>query len=173
MFTDGDRCLPDGSQGIQYCQPSKSCKNGWKVRKIEQTWVGNTALDLKQPMNYPIPRSYWIPSVQSATIRYPSVSIVGIGGGPDAFLVTDNKVSIGNPMSSVPGPNVQIESYRYQLPSVTECPRLTYNLYIFGKHYLNGIDNVQNFGISKCRKISKLPKPIPHRKWNFGRYWNW
>ena len=129
-----------------------------KIRKIEQPWVGNTALDLKQPMNYPIPRSYWIPSVQSATICYPSVSIVGIGGGPDAFLVTDNKVSIGNPMSSVPGPNVQIESYHYQLPSVTECPRLTYNLYIFGKHYLNGIDNVQNFG------ISKLPKPIPKVK---------
>ena len=113
---------------------------------------------LKQLINYPIPQLTLVISASISSIGYPSASMVGIGEGPDAFLVTDNKVSIGNPMSSVPGPNVQIESYRYQLPSVTECPRLTYNLYIFGKHYLNGIDNVQNFG------ISKLPKPIPKVK---------
>ncbi len=44
MFTDVYRCftdvllmfywcLPDGSQGIQCCQPSKSCKNWWKYQK--------------------------------------------------------------------------------------------------------------------------------------------
>jgi hypothetical protein len=26
-LTDGDRCKPDASRGIQCCQPSKSCKN--------------------------------------------------------------------------------------------------------------------------------------------------
>jgi hypothetical protein len=36
--------------------PQKVVKIDKKIRKIEQTWVGNTALDLKQPMNYPIPR---------------------------------------------------------------------------------------------------------------------
>ncbi len=69
-------------------------------------------------------RFYRLPSVLSATIGYPLVSIVGIGGGPDAFSVTDSKVGIGDPMSSVPNPNVQIESYRHRLPSVTACPRL-------------------------------------------------
>ncbi len=32
-FTDGDWCLPNGSRGIQCCQPSKSCKNWWKYQK--------------------------------------------------------------------------------------------------------------------------------------------
>jgi hypothetical protein len=52
------------------------------------------------------------------------VSIVGIGEGPDAFSVTDSKVSIGELMSSVLDPNFQIESYHHWLPSVTKCPRL-------------------------------------------------
>ncbi len=29
--SDGDQCLPDESWGIQCCQPSKSCKNWWKM----------------------------------------------------------------------------------------------------------------------------------------------
>jgi hypothetical protein len=37
------------------------------------------------------------------------VSIIGIGGGPDAFLVTDSKVGIGNLMTSVAYPNLPIE----------------------------------------------------------------
>jgi hypothetical protein len=39
----------------------------------------------------------------------PLVSIVGFGGGPDAVLVTDSKVGIGDPMTSVSDPNVHIE----------------------------------------------------------------
>jgi hypothetical protein len=36
--------------------PQKVAKIYEKMRKIEQTLVGNTVLDLKQLMNYPIPR---------------------------------------------------------------------------------------------------------------------
>jgi hypothetical protein len=44
--------------------------------------------------------------VISAIIGYPSVSI---GGGPDAFFVTDSKVSVGDPMTLARDPNVHIE----------------------------------------------------------------
>jgi hypothetical protein len=33
-------------------------------------------------------------------------------------------LTFGDPMPSVPDPNLQIELYRHRLPSVTECPRL-------------------------------------------------
>jgi hypothetical protein len=38
-----------------------------KIRKMEQTWVGNIALGFKQLMIYPIPQ---LTSVISATIGY-------------------------------------------------------------------------------------------------------
>ena len=48
--------------------------------------------------------------------------IGGIGGVPNKILVTDSKVGIGDLMTSVSDPNIQIESYRHRLSSVTECP---------------------------------------------------
>jgi hypothetical protein len=36
-----------------------SVANPQKVAKIDEKCAGNTALDLKQLMNYPIPRYYW------------------------------------------------------------------------------------------------------------------
>jgi hypothetical protein len=39
------------------------------------------------------------------------------------ILVTESKVGIGYPVTSVPDPNIQIKSYRHWLPSVTECPQ--------------------------------------------------
>jgi hypothetical protein len=35
-----------------------SVANPQKVSKIDEKWVGKTALDLKQLMKYPIPRYY-------------------------------------------------------------------------------------------------------------------
>jgi hypothetical protein len=56
----------------------KKSKNGTKI-------IWKRCFRLKQLMTYPNP-------------RLPSVSIVGIGGGPDAFLVTDGKAGIGYPI---------------------------------------------------------------------------
>jgi hypothetical protein len=98
---------------------------------MEETWVGNTALDLKQLMNYSIHRQT---SVISDTISSIGYHRLYIGKhrwhwwGPNAFLVTNSKVSIGDPMSSVPDPNFQIELYRHWLPSVTKCPRVILNV---------------------------------------------
>ncbi len=124
--------------------PQKVAKIVEKIRKMEQTWVGQTALDLKQPMNYPIPR---LTSVISNTIGSIGYHGLSIGGGPDAFSVTDSKVSIGDPMSSVPDPNVQIESYRHRLTSVTECPRVKF-------------DTWMNSFIPWHLTLRLLPKPI-------------
>jgi hypothetical protein len=79
---------------------------------------------LKQLINYPIPQLALVISASISSIGYPSASMVGIGEGPDAFLVTDSKVIIGDSMSSVPDLNFQIKLYRHWLPSVTECPRV-------------------------------------------------
>jgi hypothetical protein len=78
-------------------------------------------------MNYPIPRLTLVISDTIGSIGYHRQSIGKYPWhrwGPDAFLVTNSKVSIGNPMSLVPDPNFQIESYRHRLPSVTKCPRV-------------------------------------------------
>jgi hypothetical protein len=45
-LADGTDGLPDFSQGIQCCKPSKSCKIDEKIRKILQNLVGITALYL-------------------------------------------------------------------------------------------------------------------------------
>jgi hypothetical protein len=49
---------------------------------------------------------------------------------PDAPLAIDANIGIGDPMATVVDPNLQIESYRHQLWSVTECPRLNFVLKI-------------------------------------------
>ena len=86
---------------------------------------------LKQLINYLILRLALVISATISSIGYPSASMVGIGEGPDAFLVTDSKVIIGDSMSSVPDLNFQIELYRHWLPSVTECPRVKKKAYEF------------------------------------------
>jgi hypothetical protein len=78
-------------------------------------------------MNYPIPRLTLVISDTISSIVYHRQSIgkhPWHRWGPDAFLVTNSKVSIGDSMSLVPDPNFQIESYRHRLPSVTKCPRV-------------------------------------------------
>jgi hypothetical protein len=40
-------------------------------------------------------------------------------------MPANGKVDIGNPMPPESDANLTIEPYRHQLPSVTECPRLS------------------------------------------------
>jgi hypothetical protein len=65
MITRWNRCLPDSSQGIQCCQPSKICKidkNIWKTQK-------DGLAILLLPMNYTIPRYYRVTLL--ASMWYP------------------------------------------------------------------------------------------------------
>ncbi len=55
---------PMVDEGSSVANPQKVAKIDEKIRKMEHTWVGNIALDLKQLMIYPIPR---LTSVISAT----------------------------------------------------------------------------------------------------------
>jgi hypothetical protein len=50
------------------------------------------------------------------------------------MMVTDSKVAIGDPMSSVPDPNLPIKPLKNRLPSVTEYPRLTNNTDLIELH---------------------------------------
>ncbi len=43
-LTDRDQCLPDGSWGIQCCQPSKNCKNWSKIVKMEKDGLATLLL---------------------------------------------------------------------------------------------------------------------------------
>ncbi len=60
--SDGDQCIIDGGQCFTDVYPmvaeESSVANPQKVAKIDEKCVGNTALDLKQLMNYPIPHYY-------------------------------------------------------------------------------------------------------------------
>ena len=153
---DGDQCLPDGSRGIQCCQPSKSCKNWWKNQKNRTNMSWQHCLRLKLLMNYPIPR---LTSVISDTIgsigyhRQASVSIVGIGGRPDILPATGSKVSIGYPRTSASHKRGRIESYRHRLRSVTECPRLRFNPWF----------NAQSFKAIFLLELQPLPLHVGTR----------
>jgi hypothetical protein len=102
--------------------------NYWKwpvAKKVRPPllYIEQLYFRLKQLINYPIPQLALVISATISSIGHPSVSMAGIDEGPDAFLVTDSKVIIGDSMSSVPDLNFQIKLYRHCLPSVTECPR--------------------------------------------------
>jgi len=56
-------------------------------------------------------------SVVNGAMDWLSGNIVGIGGVPDKFLITDSKVS--DPMSLVPDPNLQIELCQYLFSFLT------------------------------------------------------
>ncbi len=114
-FTNGDRCLPHASRGIQCCQPSKSCKN-W--------WVGNTAFAEELSDSSVVS----VKSVVIGAIDWLSGTIGGIVEVPDTFSVTDSKVGICYPVTWATNRKVRIESYCHWLQSVTECPRLSINL---------------------------------------------
>ncbi len=78
----------------------------------------------------------FIESVVIGAIDWLSGTIICIGVVPDTFLVTNSKVSIGDPMTSVTDSKVSIESYCHRLPSVTECSRLRNSHNIFPVNFV-------------------------------------
>ncbi len=105
-FTDCDWCLPNGSHGIQYCQPSKSCKNWWKNQKYGKKIVGNTAFADELP-NSSVLLVKFIESEVIGDIDWLLSTISGIAEVPDKILVTKSKVGIKSVSSSA---------------SIDECP---------------------------------------------------
>jgi hypothetical protein len=110
---------------------------------MEQRWVGNTAFANELPDSLVVLVKF-IELVVIGAIDCLSGTIIGIGGVANTFLVTNSKVGIGDPMTSVPDPDLQIKpmidlkigiGYHYHqvakanfhhrlLPSVTEYPRV-------------------------------------------------
>ncbi len=159
MVTNGDRCLPDSSRGIQCCQPSKSCKNWWKYQKNAKKWLATLYL----PRNYPIPWYYWYSSmslVVIGVIDWLSGTIGGIGVRPDILPATGSKVSIGYPRTLASDKRGRIESYCHRLRLVTECPRLNgnRNLIFFSDHYFTSVRwlNANSFFIIWTNRLQNL-----------------
>jgi len=75
----------------------------------------------------------FIKLVVISAIDWLSGTIVGIGGVPYKFLVTNSNDCNGDLMTSAADPNFQIEPYHHQLPLVTECPRIIYFQWKFFK----------------------------------------
>ncbi len=121
MLTDGDLYLPNGSWGIQCCQPSKSWKNWWKNQKNGTKIIWQHRFRLKQLMTYPIP---WLTSVMSATIH--SIGYHRLAIGKHCWHWWGTWCIFGNRWQSwhwLPDPNLLITLYRiifgcHQSPNV-------------------------------------------------------
>jgi hypothetical protein len=117
MVTDVDRCLPDGSLGIQCCQPSKSCKNWWKYQKNAKKigWQHCICRGITRFLGIiGIHRCHRCHRLIIGYYRWHRCETRYIAG----------KVSIGYPRISASDKRGRIESYCHRLRSVTECPRL-------------------------------------------------
>ncbi len=102
--------------------PQKVAKIDENIRKMQKRWVGNTAFAKELPDSSVLS----VKSVAIGVINWLSGNVGGIGVRPNILSVTDAKISIGYPRTSVTKKKIRIESYRHRLRSVTECPRLSH-----------------------------------------------